>query len=907
MSQVQLTSGSSMGDKGKQKTTYSPQDARSDLPQSHGIQDIPTVVTGSPEKDTSQNQIKFLPKKGNAKAASESALDQNNTVQLSTTVALEETQDQALEAANTQETKTMDTYKTELDSTKSEDNSVDKQVELSGPKEVATTDTTQQSKHDTVASAVSQVDDEKLSRHTTSESPDRESIPSKESSVGSPKSSQVKKDTCRDETASASSTADEESNKSDSTLDLSDRQKRGAQAHYETVSDDEQKNENSFVSAKESLSDVEKVEVKEDTDSMVEGVVPEDSSTMTSGNTGTAHAKPKDASSLLGTSTAPPEKSRVPPAAALPEKKVGAHATESLNPFGLSKVQQRAQRKKEQEAKKKQRKKKDKEREEAKKAKKLDKHILLPSTAFQAGSDQPQATETPALKSEKLETADNHSHAPGSRDGYTEDAKQNLDSKIQVQSKDAKFDQDKRTEASTDVLANPYEGIELGSPQMTPQMAPNQDVHQPPKASSPSQDARSSTPEGCAKQAAQGLEKLYTEETELQQGVKAKKAAPIKVAVPNLKLAVTKSATSSKAPSNTSSPTDALATTVKDSNRTNLAKSKCQPTSSSMPVTNFVDSNTLEAQTILPGGSLEELTKIKGTVPMLLFLLTRDANRSYLGETEIIDLSSEDNVSTATSATIQASLGRASPSPSAADFHTPLQTPSGLASQQAAQPKKKTKRGGKKAKKNALAPPTQPAAAGEPFAEQLKQVEGLTGINEFPYHSSSSGMSYYQSRENVATDSAAANDASNDATPSEARVADNKVSKSTSKVPKVLASTRKAIALSHEEAHAKLTSMSQNNNSVFDEILVYMKEKEQAMDAIPRNILAQHGADIPPVKLSWEQVEHIVGGPNKNSTKFGTEVAGSGDDPAPKASEELPSNDDSEGSNEASSATLSAG
>lgn len=61
-------------------------------------------------------------------------------------------------------------------------------------------------------------------------------------------------------------------------------------------------------------------------------------------------------------------------------------------------------------------------------------------------------------------------------------------------------------------------------------------------------------------------------------------------------------------------------------------------------------------------------------------------------------------------------------SPTAAEFHTPLQTPSGLAPAQqpgSEQPKKKNK---KKKKKTAAA-----KAQGEPFREQYNEIAALRG------------------------------------------------------------------------------------------------------------------------------------------------------------------------------------
>lgn len=155
----------------------------------------------------------------------------------------------------------------------------------------------------------------------------------------------------------------------------------------------------------------------------------------------------------------------------------------------------------------------------------------------------------------------------------------------------------------------------------------------------------------------------------------------------------------------------------------------------------------------------------------------------------------DDSVSTTGSFTIRAGSDQVSPSPTAGDFHTPLQTPSGLARQQVAQPKKKTKRGGKKNKKVVPAPLTH-SADDEPFAEQLKQVEGLTSPKSLTHRSPGGSMSYYQTRDNITTGSATANDTSDDTTPNEGKKAGNKVNKSTTKVSKVFASARKAISLS---------------------------------------------------------------------------------------------------------------
>ena len=69
-----------------------------------------------------------------------------------------------------------------------------------------------------------------------------------------------------------------------------------------------------------------------------------------------------------------------------------------------------------------------------------------------------------------------------------------------------------------------------------------------------------------------------------------------------------------------------------------------------------------------------------------------------------------------------------SPSPTAADFHTPLATPTGLTSSQPEAPKKKNKKRKKKTLATATATQTGPATAApgsedeEPFAGQFNEV-----------------------------------------------------------------------------------------------------------------------------------------------------------------------------------------
>lgn len=83
-----------------------------------------------------------------------------------------------------------------------------------------------------------------------------------------------------------------------------------------------------------------------------------------------------------------------------------------------------------------------------------------------------------------------------------------------------------------------------------------------------------------------------------------------------------------------------------------------------------------------------------------------------------------------------------SPSPTAADFHTPLQTPTGLALPHSEAPKKKNKKKKKKAPvvvaQAGSASETatmDPIAEGEPFEEQMKLVDSLMGKQGIEYYS----------------------------------------------------------------------------------------------------------------------------------------------------------------------------
>lgn len=125
-----------------------------------------------------------------------------------------------------------------------------------------------------------------------------------------------------------------------------------------------------------------------------------------------------------------------------------------------------------------------------------------------------------------------------------------------------------------------------------------------------------------------------------------------------------------------------------------------------------------------------------------------------------------------------------SPSPTAADFHTPLQTPSALTADQSQQLKKRKKKPKKKKTSTAIkmfaTNITEADSEPEPFSEQLSQIENLRTPADSPTHG---GMSYYQSR-NQKTDK------SDDIASQEVKVSDKKVPDST--VSKVFAFAKTA-------------------------------------------------------------------------------------------------------------------
>lgn len=95
---------------------------------------------------------------------------------------------------------------------------------------------------------------------------------------------------------------------------------------------------------------------------------------------------------------------------------------------------------------------------------------------------------------------------------------------------------------------------------------------------------------------------------------------------------------------------------------------------------------------------------------------------------------------------------------------------------------------------------------------------------------------------------------------------------------------------------------------VFDEILAYIREKEQTNTPTSSNNSAQRNADGRPAKLEWKKVEQIIETPTPILTASVAQLDNSNDGSSPKAGEEVEEqsiNDDGEES-EASSATISA-